>query len=96
MNQFYVFTTLVEAQACSDFINNSGWFPLQAQNGSGETINWVGEAMEMASGEFCVPRIPESILDAVGVPQASRDAFLTAFGQDIRTLTHVDFPVVEI
>jgi hypothetical protein len=49
----------------------------------------------MVSGEWAVPRIPESRLNYLEVPQADRDNFIAAFGQDIRQLTSADFPVIE-
>jgi hypothetical protein len=55
----------------------------------------VESATEMLSGEWAIPRIPESRLDYIGVPQENRDAFLSVFGQDIRSLSYSDFATVD-
>ena len=99
MSEYYVFPTEAEAQACLDFINSTPWFPVKGMvNGqptpeeNQKTTSWADEVLEMVSGEWVVPRIPDDRLDAVGVPQEDRDAFMAAFGQDIRALTSADFP----
>lgn len=103
MAEYYVFETEQDAVNCINYINNTDWFPL-AGNVQGEpapethqkTVAWVLVPFEMLSGEWAVPRIPSTLLDAVNVPQADRDAFLTAFGQDIRELDGGAFPEPEI
>ena len=100
--EYYVFQTKVDADTCIAYINGTNWFPIVGSvNGipapqNQNTTKWVESAKEMISGEWAIPRIPETRLDYLGVPQADRDAFIVAFGQDIRTLMDSDFPAVEI
>jgi hypothetical protein len=101
MAEYYVFPNEIASQACVDYINNTPWFPIVGcVNGvpapqNAKTIKWCDSGTEMASGEWAVPRVPETRLDALGVPQEDRDSFIAVFGQDIRDLSSVDFPVVE-
>ena len=101
MSEYYCFPDQAGATACLNTINGSGWFPIvgsvqgQPAPQNQQTTQWAAAPLEMASGEWCVERVPESLLDQAGVPQAERDAFLAAFGQDIRTLTESDFPEPE-
>lgn len=94
----YVFAAEQSARACIDYINGTPWFPIVGMvNGVPapdlqKTERWAEAPMKMASGEFAVPRIPEERLDALNVPQATRDQFLAAFGQDIRDLDRDAFP----
>ena len=96
--EYYVFATEAAAQACVDYINGTPWFPIvgtcsgQPAPTKQATTAWVDAPLEMLSGEWAVPRIPESRLDYVGVPQEDREAFIAAFGQDIRNLANSDFP----
>jgi hypothetical protein len=97
MSDHYVFQTQAQAQACLDYINSTPWFPIIGQiNGqpaldAQATTCWAEAPLEMLTGEWAVPRIPETRLDYVGVPQAHRNAFLQAFGSDIRDLSKSDF-----
>jgi hypothetical protein len=100
--EYYIFATEAGATACLDYINATPWFPLAgkvngqpAPDANQKTTKWADTPQEMVSGEWCVPRVPESRLDHINVPQGDRDAFIAAFGQDIRTLTGVDFPVLD-
>jgi len=99
--EYYVFPTEVEAIACVNFINSTPWFPIVGKtNGvfnpdAQQTTCWVDAPTELVSGEWAVPRIPEVRLDALNVPASQRDAFLVAFGQDIRDLDRSDFPEPE-
>jgi len=96
--EYYVFATQAAGDACVAAINGTAWFPIvgKVQGVSApdnqQTIKWCDGPVEMLSGEWAVPRIPTARLDALEVPQAERDAFLAAFGQDIRELTPADFP----
>jgi len=99
---YYVFETKSEADSCIGAINGSGWFPLVGKvlgkpaPTRTKTTSWVESATEMTSGEWAIPRIPESRLDGMGVLQENRDAFLASFGQDIRELASIDFPQPEV
>jgi len=99
--QYYVKATEAEAQAGVDAINNSGWFPVVG-NVKGVpapnkqmTVAWCDAPQQILSGEWAWPRVPESKLNFLGVPQSERDAYLAAFGGDIRELTSADFPQPE-
>jgi len=101
--EFYVFQTEAEANACIFGINASGVFPIAGKTngvsvlGKTQTTCWVKKARELpATGEWAIPRIPESRLDGMGVLQENRDAFLASFGQDIRELASIDFPQPEV
>lgn len=102
MNEYYVFQTMQEEEACITTINSSGWFPIVGnKNGkpnpsAQQTTCWCKEGREMLSGERAVPRIPEDRLDFLGVSKLERDEFLMAFGQDIRQLSEQDFPQVDL
>ena len=105
MSEYYVFANQTDADACIAFINNTPWFPLVGnKNGvlnpnAQKTTCWCTESKEMVSGEYAVPRIPNSRLDLIGVPQGDRDGFMSVFGQDIRELTMDDFvqpPIEEL
>ena len=98
MSEYYVFATEAEADACLNYINSTPWFPIVGKvNGvpapeKQNTTKWADSPQEMTSGEWAIPRIEEARLDALEVPQEDRDAFMAAFGQDIRTLGPDDFP----
>ncbi len=98
MSEYYVQPNETAGLNCVAAINSSGWFPIVG-NVKGvpapqnqQTTQWVEAPIEMLSGEWAVPRIPEEKLDRAGVPQEDRDQFMAAFGQDIRTLGPEDFP----
>lgn len=88
----YVFQTESEANACVSAINGTDWFPIDSVRGDANTTAWAKSPREMLSGEWAVPRIPESRLDDLSVPQEDRDNFIAAFGQDIRDIDGFSFP----
>ena len=96
--EYYIFATEAGATACLDYINATPWFPIVGQSQgvpapqNQTTTKWVEAPSEMLTGEWAVPRIPNARLDHLEVPQGSRDAFMSAFGQDIRGLDSGDFP----
>jgi hypothetical protein len=102
MAEYYVFATEAEAVNCMNYINGTEWFPITGKkNGvpapeSQKTTCWCTSASEMTTGEWAIPRIPANRLDAIGVPQGDRDAFIAAFGQDIRELSRDDFVQEEV
>lgn len=97
MREYYCFATEDEARACVSYINSTPWFPVvssvagQSAPDRAQTLRWVDAPTQMVSGEWAVPRIEVARLDTLGVTQPQRDQFLAAFGQDIRTLSSVDF-----
>jgi hypothetical protein len=90
--EYYVFQTIEDANACISAINDSGWFPIVG-NKNGRPA--PESQQTTCCGEWAVPRIPESRLDFMGIPQETRDAFLATYGQDIRELSSEDFPSEE-
>lgn len=98
MKEYYVFTTKGEADTCLAQINGSGWFPIVGKVAgtpapqNTKTEKWALAPSELLTGEWAVPRVPTDKLDLMGVPQEDRDAFLAAFGKDIRILSSADFP----
>ena len=94
---YYCFATQTEAQSCLDYINSTPWFPIVGKKlgvddfTSQKTEMWEESTSELLTGEWAIPRIPDSRLDYVGVPQEDRNAFLVAFGQDIRWLEKSEF-----
>ena len=103
MQEFYVFSTEQEANACINVLNAQPYYPVRgkvkgqpADDTKQKTVRWTDAPMLMLTGEWAVPRVPTAILDYVGAPEEDRQGFLAVHGQDIRTLTSDDFPVVEI
>lgn len=99
--EHYVFSTIEQGEACITAINESGWFPITGKKqgtpnpSAQKTVIWHGSPPKsMLTGEFAVPRIPEARLDFMGVPQENRDAFIAAFGQDIRDLENDEFVII--
>lgn len=99
--EYYTFDTEQKAIDCITFINATPWFPIIGKiNGiespdSAKTTCWCEEPLEMLNGNWAVPKIPQTRLEALNVPQVTRDDFISAFGQDIRELSSLDFPVIE-
>lgn len=103
MSEYYVWDTEAEAQAALDYINGTGWFPITGRNAkTGElapdkqkTTKWADQVLERVDGRWVFPRIPASIMDAVGVPEADRQAFLDTFTPVIEEYQDDWFPVTE-
>lgn len=84
-------------------INGNAVFPITSKKGGQEdenapkTLNWATTYYELVdengdkTGEGAIERIPAEYLEEMEVPQAEQDAFMTAFGQDIRLLKESDF-----
>jgi len=102
MKEYYVHATKAASDACNAEINSFPQFPITSKvNGCDcadmqKTTNWAAEGRQMLTGEWATPRIPCCLLDALEIPEENRDAFLTAYGQDIRELDSVtDFPAYD-
>ena len=101
--EYYVWDDEAVAQAALDYINGSGWFPItgvnaatgQPQPNKQKTERWCSEIQERVDGKWCFPRIPESRMDAIGVPPEDRQAFLDAFNPSIEEYQDGWFPVEE-
>ena len=91
--QYYAWelTNMPMGTAALNYVNASGWFPVVGRNGkTGELrpdkkqrTEWVNHLMTNSSGHCGFPRIPEGILDYVGVPATNRIQFLEIFQPDI-------------
>lgn len=97
MAEFYVKPTQAAAQAGVDAINNNSVFSIVGKvNGviapnNQQTTAWCGPPRELTTGEWAWPRVPTSLLDAVGIPESERTMYVTAYGSDIRDLDPTDF-----
>lgn len=97
MRDYYVFKTEAEGQACCDALNRNPALPCvgfingQPAPDNQKTVKWQDHPVELLSGEWAVCRVPTARLDAMNVPTAERQAFISVFGQDIRTLESSDF-----
>lgn len=82
------FDTLIEAQACLDYINSNDAFPIIGQNyktgkpayDKQKTLRWHRKVVECTDGKF---RIPEPALDRMGISQEESKIFLTTFNSTI-------------
>ena len=89
MTQFYLWPAKPQADAALANINAHPAFPIQGRNAAtGELVDnwttcWTDETVETVDGRWGFPRIPEAILDAWGIDQNSRDAWLAAFAPEI-------------
>ena len=100
--EYYVWDTEAEAQAALDYINNSGWFPIASRNvQTGEvdanilTTCWLSEVSQRLDSKWCFKRVPAARMDALGVPQEDRDAFLSTFNPTIEVWQDGWFPTEE-
>lgn len=103
-NQWYTFNSEAVANAALDFINGSGWFPLEGVNkGTGAiekdaTTCWAKRPPHpilCLDGKWRFPRIPEYRLDLLGVSAEDRQSFLSAFNPTIEEYSRDWFPVNE-
>jgi hypothetical protein len=100
--EYYVFQTRQQADGCLTAINSNPVFPVRgtfrgkpAPEGKCKTERWCDAPVEMLSGEWAVPRIPQERLDHLGIGEDVRGPFLAAYGNDIRELSPEDFPQPE-
>jgi hypothetical protein len=98
--EYYVWDTEPEAQAALDFINTTTWFPITGVSadsgepavGKAKTTKWADSVLQRQDGKWCFQRVPESRLDAIGVPANDRQSFLDAFNPTIETYVSTWFP----
>ena len=103
--QWYVWSAEKAAVAASAlaYINGTDWFPRAGQNaGTGKvesekakTTKWADAVVTLTDGRVGFPRIPEKVLDALGVPAEDRIAFWVAFQAQAVVVTSDMLPVVE-
>lgn len=98
MKEYYVFPTLVQAATCLHVINNAGWFPTSgyvngqpAPDENQKTTSWAEAPLQLKDGRFAIPRIPEHVLDSLGVALELRSVFMKNFGWNIQELNAEDF-----
>jgi hypothetical protein len=74
------------------YINaSSGWFPMTGRNAETgkpepdkpKTLNWYPQVDTRPDGKVHFPRLPEPLLDIIGVPAEMRTVFITLFKPDI-------------
>ena len=86
---FYLWPTKAQADAALANLNNHPAFPLQGRNAAtGElvdnwTTGWCDATVETADGRWGFPRVPAVFLDAWGISEADRAAWLAAFAPEI-------------
>jgi len=100
--QWYVWSDGAVATNALNYVNTSGWFPVIGKNAkTGEdnsevkVTKWQQSVSIRKDGKFCFPRIPESMLDLVGVPAEQRGQFFTVFGPTLEMYQDGWFPSEE-
>jgi hypothetical protein len=100
MEQYYLWDSDRQniAEMALYAINNSGWFPQPSFSESvpsGEdTVKWAEGLVTTADGRVGFPKIPNEIMDKMGVAMAEREAWLDAFTPDfILDSEDIEWPV---
>jgi len=89
MTEYYLWPTQAQADAALANINAHPAFPIQGRNAAtGEladnwTTCWCETTHETADGRWGFPRIPTAILDAWGISESDRAAWLAAFAPEV-------------
>lgn len=82
--QYYVWSSATVASNALQYINvDSQIFPFVQKHTKNTLENWVPEVLIRNDGKYCFPRIPESLLDKMGIPEGTRELFFTAFNPTI-------------
>ena len=72
-----------------NYLNSSDFLPASGQKDGvvipNQTTSWCSKVFETTNGWYCIPKIPNRRLDALGVPEATREAFIAGFGITILT-----------
>ena len=86
--QWYIWSAdqVQVAAAALNYINvTSGFFPIyETRRGvlntnKISTLRWTDAVVELKDGRVGFPRIPDSLLDTIGVPADQRELFWTTF-----------------
>ena len=88
---YYTFEDKVIADQCLATIHSNDVFPIINSEDKQSTTKWAEEPLEMLTGSWAVPKIPDERLDTMNMPTEQRQLFLMLFGQDILDLTYDDF-----
>ena len=96
--EYYVWENESDATAAMNYINNSGWFPVVGYNAeTGEpqpdcqqTTQWQDTPTQRCDNKWVVHRIPQDILDFLGVSEEQRQAFLNTFKPSIEICDDVN------
>ena len=89
MSEYYIWQTKEQADAALQNINGHQSFPIQGRNAAtGELVNnwttcWCANSVEFLDGKWGFPRIPSVFLDAMGIDEQQRNAWLVAFNPEI-------------
>ena len=82
--QYYVWSDLNVAQAALNYINiDSEIFPFVQKFTKTSILYWQESVFVREDGKYCFPRIPESLLDVMKIPEGTRELFYTAFNPTI-------------
>lgn len=94
---YYVQPDETTAQAASAAANAFSWLPLVGEtNGSAAPESqqmdcWCNGYKELTTGEWAILEIPSTLLTYADADMVEFDAFLAAYGTDIRSLTSASF-----
>ena len=86
---WYGNTNAVTITNAMNWLNTSLFLPQpgykEGQEIPDQTTSWCDTVYETTNGWYCIPKIPEKRLDAIGVPQEDRTNFLATFNITILT-----------
>lgn len=75
--------------AAMNYLNSSDFLPANGvKNGKiipDQTMLWTTNITETVDGWYCIPKIPNKSLDALGVPEEDRTNFVSSFSITILT-----------
>lgn len=105
MKEYYRWTeaNLAVAEAALDALNNNQRLPLVGRNAKTgqlepnkqKTTKWANEVQVFTDGMVGFPRMPESLLDSLGVSAEERQAFLDGYNPTIEEFDPAWIPEVE-
>lgn len=91
--QYYIWADANVASNALNYINSTDWFPAPGKNKKtgedvpNQTTSWATEMTELKDGRVGFLRIPEAVLDRLGVSEADRELYWTAFSPTAIVLT---------
>ena len=93
---YYKHSTDAGIQAFMAALNSNEALPLAGmRNGvvddsAASTTAWATEYHELVAGGYVIPKIPDTLLDALNIDQATRDAMLAAYNIEIVDIEPAD------
>ena len=99
--QYYAWTNAALATNAMNYINTAGWFPIfghNANTGAVEsnktaTTKWADTIIVTTNALYCFDRIPDTLLDYIGVPASNRVAFALIFQPMVKPKEAIVMPV---